>query len=649
MMRLVGRPASARQLLRAGVRAKLFSICTAALEGVHKIGSRTRLRPRDAAAYRGLEPPLLSDIAQVVCSASVLPRKELFETWVVASYVHEAFPAVRRVADLAAGHGLLGWLLLVLAAESGLERTAVCVDVKMPASADALAAAFAGRWPLLAGSLHYVVGNVDAVRAAPDVLLASIHACGGLSDAVLAKAMAGNSPVAVLPCCHSLWKQPLLAVPGLTEESLREAAMAVGPAAAIDGFRLQALRLRGYTAREITIPQEITKCNRLLLGTPPPASPAAGAAPVLAASSSAEVAAAASHALSSHDTSSQIVLTDVAAVAAMAGRRPRTWVRSIDLSLWITEEPAAADAASGSGLVNKSESESKAVAAEAAVAAAAAAVAAAAVAPGSCESVGAKVPQRRPRFDGAAVAVLCSRASRAPVADIRLARRSESTAQVAAEGEDTNEGRAAIAAETAAAAAAAAAAAWDREEVTAAVFAAGSDDGGERSRVAIACGGDGGLRELPTWEEGSVWVLPPSGCRGGGTADAVAVDGDGDGDHDNCGCGGGEAPRRRHPGEAVGQEETQPQRRRHQQQQLVRQQHQPHQQAPTVRVVLRELYRDPRSGRTGATFRVDFCRSGRDNEDSGEVTRAEAAVWQLRVRAALRLWGEASGRSFELR
>ena len=53
--------------------------------------------------------------AIVCCDAGVVPRKEFFETYAAAKYIHQCFPkGVYRVADLAAGHGLLSWMLLAM-------------------------------------------------------------------------------------------------------------------------------------------------------------------------------------------------------------------------------------------------------------------------------------------------------------------------------------------------------------------------------------------------------------------------------------------------------------------------------------------------------------------------------------------------------
>jgi hypothetical protein len=42
----------------------------------------------------------------------------------------------------------------------------------------------------------------DVVVPSRDTLLASVHACGPLSDAVVALAAAGGGGVALMPCCH---------------------------------------------------------------------------------------------------------------------------------------------------------------------------------------------------------------------------------------------------------------------------------------------------------------------------------------------------------------------------------------------------------------------------------------------------------------
>ena len=152
-------PSLPRSLVAKTLMAKprlLPPPATRATRATHNIGSKSKLRPRDIPSFADAQPPLFKEVACAVCTASVLPRKELYEAWAVATRVDAAFTGYTRVADLAAGHGLLAWLLLLLAWERGAPRTAVCVDVRMPASHETLSAALVARWPRLDGALHDV-------------------------------------------------------------------------------------------------------------------------------------------------------------------------------------------------------------------------------------------------------------------------------------------------------------------------------------------------------------------------------------------------------------------------------------------------------------------------------------------------------------
>ena len=68
------------------------------------------------------------------------------------------------------------------------------------------------------------------------MLLSAVHACGPLSDAVLARAAAGGSAAAVMPCCHSLRKQRLPDLPGITLE-VRPLTLALSLALTKEGQR----------------------------------------------------------------------------------------------------------------------------------------------------------------------------------------------------------------------------------------------------------------------------------------------------------------------------------------------------------------------------------------------------------------------------
>ena len=88
---------------------------------------------------------LFDRIARSVCTAGCLPRKELYEAWEVARRVRRRFRG-GRVVDLACGHGLLAHILLLLDSSS---PGALAVDLRIPESAGALAAALEESWPRL--------------------------------------------------------------------------------------------------------------------------------------------------------------------------------------------------------------------------------------------------------------------------------------------------------------------------------------------------------------------------------------------------------------------------------------------------------------------------------------------------------------------
>ena len=73
--------------------------------------------------------------------------------------------------DLAAGHGLLAHLLLILHPEC---RSAVCVDRRQPHSFNLLATALTRTWPHLTGKIRFVEARVERATPTPDTLLAGI-------------------------------------------------------------------------------------------------------------------------------------------------------------------------------------------------------------------------------------------------------------------------------------------------------------------------------------------------------------------------------------------------------------------------------------------------------------------------------------------
>ncbi|MFT3927261.1 MAG: methyltransferase [Myxococcales bacterium] len=213
--------------------------------------SRSWLSPRDLPRFAG--ETLFDRVAQVVCAAHCLPRKELYESWAVARRVRRRLRG-GRVVDLAAGHGLTACLLLLLDDSS---ESALAVDTRLPASAARLLTGMVERWPRMRDRVSLVEQDLDTVRLSASDLVVSVHACGALTDRVIERAVQVRARVAVLPCCHD-------------EETCDTGGLLgwLDVGMAVDTTRALRLRERGYQVHTQLIPEEITPKNRLLIAQP---------------------------------------------------------------------------------------------------------------------------------------------------------------------------------------------------------------------------------------------------------------------------------------------------------------------------------------------------------------------------------------------
>src|SRR5512133_850655 len=120
--------------------------------------SKNRLTERLLPQFPG--EGLFDRIAQAVCRAGCLPRKELFEAWEVARRVRRRFRG-GRIIDLACGHGLLASILLLLDDSSPM---ALGIDRALPESAAKLQAVLEASWPRLQGRVALHGGELEAVE-----------------------------------------------------------------------------------------------------------------------------------------------------------------------------------------------------------------------------------------------------------------------------------------------------------------------------------------------------------------------------------------------------------------------------------------------------------------------------------------------------
>jgi len=213
--------------------------------------SKSRLTEKQMAGFPG--DTVFDKIARAVCRSGTLPAKELYEAWETARRIRRKFRG-GRVMDLAGGHGLLAHILLVL---DDTSKEALVVDVDVPKNAGQLSGAVIQSWPRLAGRIHYMEAPVSDIEIRPDDLVASVHACGALTDTVLKLAVAARARVAVLPCCHDLALSDTGGLEGWVNGPL-----------AVDVMRAAWLGRQGYTVITRTIPEDITPKNRLLMGYP---------------------------------------------------------------------------------------------------------------------------------------------------------------------------------------------------------------------------------------------------------------------------------------------------------------------------------------------------------------------------------------------
>ncbi len=276
---------------------------------------------------------LFDEFARTVCQTAVIPRKELFECWAMALYVHFHFPPsleddeateerrtyFKRIADMGCGQGLVSWAILFL--DKSRTRTAIGIDKKIPKSTDVIETVMKDRHPGVAEfqtnddgeegkeemaepntkpahktsqvkRWHWVEGDICRnVSADSSTLIIGVHCCGTLSDTILDMAISSRSALALVPCCHTKKSLPIEYQnnPHKIQELLIEDAKknqkiesdtsdvdsqenppATSLTDYIDRCRIQKLMNAGFEVQEESIPSVITPKNRIIVATPPP-------------------------------------------------------------------------------------------------------------------------------------------------------------------------------------------------------------------------------------------------------------------------------------------------------------------------------------------------------------------------------------------
>ena len=215
-------------------------------------GRKHRLNPTWMHWFTG--ETMLDRLAHALAEAQAIDMKEFVES---LEFYHRVRRAVRGelVADLCCGHGLTGLLFALF--ERRVEQVWLVDRVRPEAHARLFEAVCSlGDW--IAPKVRYVSTSIKALTLPAGAGVLGVHACGGATDACLAKAIESGGPVAVMPCCYG---------PGVPSGPPAIHA-ALGKILSADVDRTYRLERAGYAVQWSAIPRSITPMNRILIGRP---------------------------------------------------------------------------------------------------------------------------------------------------------------------------------------------------------------------------------------------------------------------------------------------------------------------------------------------------------------------------------------------
>lgn len=222
---------------------------------------------------------LFDQVGRALCDLNYLAKKELFESYAFAARAKRfisRFPKGEpvKIIDVGSGHGLTSFFF----ASFNPSRVSSCqvIDPLTPERLDCL-------W----GSLKQIAPRVcqkversslpfaewyEQFEASSESEKAhcwiGCHACGELSDAILAVACYRKEPFFLMPCC------PNRKVKGAWPEGFESLVLPDIPSEQNLGFALDLLRLgrvqsKGYKVTLRKIDPAITPFNRVLIGRVP--------------------------------------------------------------------------------------------------------------------------------------------------------------------------------------------------------------------------------------------------------------------------------------------------------------------------------------------------------------------------------------------
>lgn len=218
------------------------------------LGYRGYIDERSARHFAG--DSLHERFARALAARRAVPFKEVLEAF-------EFFTRVRKhvrgrvVADLCAGHGLVGALYAIY--DKRVEEVFL-LDRTAPASRALVLEAAIEVAPWCAGKFRERRLNLrrdSALLPAASAVLA-VHACGSLTDIAIDLGLELGGAIGLLPCCRPHRQSPAPAA----------IARALGDDLAFDVDRTYRMQRAGYHVRWDEIPAAITPMNRVLVGRP---------------------------------------------------------------------------------------------------------------------------------------------------------------------------------------------------------------------------------------------------------------------------------------------------------------------------------------------------------------------------------------------
>ena len=198
---------------------------------------------------------LVDRLGRALCRHYAVDMKEFCESFEFFTRVRKHIRA-KIVTDLCCGHGFTGLLFAVF--EREVERVDL-VDRMCPPTFHKLLKAIdeVAPWALSKVEFHTMALGQYNIHEGSSII--GVHACGIQTDRCIESAIELNTPVAVMPCCHSSIAYGQR--PRMFDET-------IGIPLAIDIDRSYRLRDCGYDVRWKAIPTVVTPKNRIILGEP---------------------------------------------------------------------------------------------------------------------------------------------------------------------------------------------------------------------------------------------------------------------------------------------------------------------------------------------------------------------------------------------